>query len=380
MAITDFSIGVEEEYQLVDLRTGALRSRARQVLESDWGAELEPEIHETMLEVGTRVCGSADQLDAELRRLRLHVGTVVAAQDLGFVAAGLHPFSRWRGQTMTRSQRYERIARRFGRVLRTEHVFGMHVHVAIPEGVDRLRLLNRLRQFLPHLLALSASSPFYRGEDTGYASYRTILTGRLPLSGMPPRLVSDAEYRRVIEMLLHAEALEDTASLYWNLRPHPRYPTLEFRVTDVCPRVADAVAIATLIRALVVASVEGLVDEFDAGLSPTAEDALLAANQWQAARYGLSASLVAPDLPDGRETARAAVARLVERIAPVADTLGDSAALAGVATILDRGNAAERMRREFPERGPLTEVVSWLATESQAGVGMDRAADGATRS
>jgi carboxylate-amine ligase len=372
MSATPYSVGVEEEYQLVDRDTGALRSRASYVLDADWGDELYAEVQETTLEVGTRVCGSAAEVDEEIRRLRLHVGSVVAAAELDFVAAGIHPFSRWQGHRMAEGERYDRILERFGRVLRMEQTFGMHVHVALPAGVDRIPLLNALRRFLPHLLALSASSPIYRGEDTGYASYRTIMQSQLPHSGAAPRLSSEAEYRRLVALLVESGVLEDPAAIYWSLRPHGTYPTLEFRVMDMCPRIEDATAIAALVRALVAAAADGRIRDQTAGLSASAELALLRANEWQAARYGLDASLAAPERDGGRDEARAAIARLLDDVAPVAEALGDGAELRGVYTILDRGNGCERVRARWHDNGGPDEVMRWLVAESQLGVGLDR--------
>ncbi|HET7273719.1 MAG TPA: glutamate-cysteine ligase family protein, partial [Longimicrobiaceae bacterium] len=162
----EFTVGIEEEYQLVDSETGELQSRAADVLALDWGKEIQHEIHETMIEVGTRICSSASEVSHELRRLRFQVASAAAAEGLRIVAAGLHPYSRWQEQLDTRSERYDDIRRRYGRVIRTEHIFGMHIHVAIPAELDRVRLMTTVRRYLPHLLALSASSPIYESDDT----------------------------------------------------------------------------------------------------------------------------------------------------------------------------------------------------------------------
>lgn len=374
METSEFSLGVEEEYQLVDPRTGELRSRARDVLGADWADELHHEVHETMLEVGSRICADSAELGAELRRLRLHVGSVAAAEELTFVAAGLHPFSRWEGQRPTPGDRYARVLQRFGRIMRTEHVFGMHVHVALPARVDRVALIGALRVHLPPLLALSASSPYYEGEDTGFASYRAVLIRRLPHSGVPPRFRSAAEQAAFVEAALAAGALEDRNALYWSLRAHPRFPTLEFRVTDVCPRVDDAVAIAGLIRCLVAGVARGAVRGWGEPANSSVEDAMLDANEWQAARYGLDAGLLDPTAPGGAIQARDAVRRLLEAASPVADALGEGEALRAVERLLERGTAAERVRARGGAEG-MQGVVDWLARESQLGVGMDRRAE-----
>ncbi|HEV2148093.1 MAG TPA: YbdK family carboxylate-amine ligase [Longimicrobiaceae bacterium] len=370
--MNEFTVGVEEEYQLVSPETGGLISRARDVLELDWSAELHPENQQTMLEIGTHVCRSAAEVDRELRRLRLQVASTAAAADLRMVAAGIHPFSRWEAQERTRGERYERILERYGRVIRTEHIFGMHVHVAVPPGHDRARLMNGVRGYIPHLLALAASSPVYEGEDTGYASYRTIIAHRLPHTGPPPCFPSDDRFREFVGFLMETGAIEDEYTLYWSIRPHPEYPTLEFRMTDVCPRVEDAVAIAALVRALVATAAEGKLPLPGAACSESATDELLAHNEWEAARYGLDATHVDPALPGGKETLRDGIHRLLERVGPTAERLGDAEALAGIEALLARGNGAERIRAMLPECEGLAGVVQWLARESVLGVGLDR--------
>lgn len=368
-----FTVGVEEEYQLVDDAPGELRSRARDVLAFDWSAEIRGELQETTLEIGTHVCSSMEAVEKELKRLRLQVAATAAAHDLRIVAAGVHPFSRWEGHERSREARYVRIEREYGRIARDEHNFGMHIHVAVPGSLDRIALLNAVRGYIPHLIALCCSSPFYEGEDTGYASYRLILWRRWPGNGVPPRLASMAEYRRYVDVLLRARAIPDERSIYWSVRPHAIYPTLEFRATDACPRVEDAAAVAALTRALVVAAAEGRLREWaPAGFSPGAVHALMAENEWRAARDGLDAWLVVPDAPDARVRMRGAIRALVEQLAPTLESLGDGEALERVGALLERGNAADRMRRVYRDSGDLGVVVRWLAGETVLGVGLDR--------
>lgn len=369
----DFTLGVEEEYQLVDAETGALRSRARDVLTSDWSAEIRPELQETTLEIGTRICRTAAELDRELRRLRFQVATTAAAEGLEIAAAGTHPFSRWEGQRSTRGERYRKIVENYGRIARDEHNFGMHVHVAIPPSRDRIHLLNVVRHYTPCLLALASSSPFYEGEDSQYASYRMILWRRWPNSGVPPRLASDREYRRLVELLLRTETIGDERNLYWGVRPHAVYPTLEFRVTDVCPRLDDAVAIAALARALIVAADEGVLEEpRTADFSESAAQLLLAGNEWRAARYGLDAWLVDPDAPGGRIPMRSAVRRLIDQVGRIAEALEDGAMPEGIEALLERGNGADRMRRVARQCVGLEPLVHWLTAETLLGTGADR--------
>ncbi len=367
----DFTVGVEEEYQLVCAETGALRSLAPDVLRDHWTEEIRPESQQTILEVGTEICDDINEVQRELRRLRLQVASAAAAQDLSIIAAGVHPFSHWEGQEGTEGERYRRIKERYGRVVRTDHIFGMHVHVAVPDGADRAQLMTLVRQYLPHLLALSASSPIYEADDTGYASYRCILGHRFPLTGPPPQFASDSDYSGFVDALVRAGAIEDEYMLYWSIRRHPEYPTLEFRSTDVCPRLEDAAAIAALIRALVVAAVEGKLVSVHTDGSQSSADALLAQNEWQAARYGLGAMLVQPRAQEGKEPVRDAIQRLIECLLPVAEAAGDDASLAGLQSILERGNGADCIRAKMQQEGDLAEVVRWLTRESLVGVDLD---------
>jgi glutamate---cysteine ligase / carboxylate-amine ligase len=369
----DFTLGVEEEYQLVDPETGALRSRASAVRGEDWTGELVAELQETTIEVGTPICGSAAAVATELQRLRFQAATVASSQGLAIVAAGLHPFSSWEGHGRPPIERYRSIEARYGRIARDEHIFGMHVHVAVPDGVDRVGLINIVRHYLPHLLALSASSPFFEGSDTGFDSFRTIMWRRWPNSGIPPRFASDTELASYIETLLDAGVMADPWNVYWSARAHPQFPTIEFRVTDVCPSVQDAVALAALARALVHAAATGvLADDAPRHLSATVEQELLRVNEWRVARDGLAGRLIDSTVGTGHQPVRDAIRRLVDLVGRSAEALGDTAGLAHVGTILERGNAAERMRRRHEEAGTMRALVKWLVTESAVGTGLDR--------
>jgi glutamate---cysteine ligase / carboxylate-amine ligase len=370
-----FTLGIEEEYQLVDPASGALRSRASELRREDWTGELVAELQETTIEIGTPICGSAADAGRELQRLRFQAATVASSNGLAIVAAGLHPFSTWEGHGRPPLERYRSIEARYGRIARDEHIFGMHVHVAVPDGTPRIALLNTVRQYLPHMLALSASSPFFEGADTGFDSFRTILWRRWPNSGVPPRFSSDAEFVRYVDTLLDAGVMADPWNLYWSARPHPTFPTIEFRVTDVCPNLQDAVAVAALARALVHAAATGvLADEAPRGLSAVLEQELLRVNEWRIARDGLDGRVI--DVVTGVEhqPMRTAIRRLLDKVSPSADALGDTAALAHIETVLRRGNAAARMRRHHTQASTLRALVEWLVNESGVGTGLDRRA------
>ena len=368
-----FTLGVEEEYLVVDPATGELRSGGRQALDTDRSGIVSGEVQDTLLEIGTPICHDMTELMDRLRERRFQAGAAAAAVDLEVLALGAHPFSGWVGQELSDSARALMLRDQFRHILRVEHISGMHVHVAVPENVDRIALLNTVRAYTPHLLALSCSSPFHAGQATGFASYRTIAWRRYPMSGVAPHFESADEYRAFIDLLLRSKLIPDERTLYWSVRPSPRYPTLEVRVCDVCPRIEDAVAIAALTRAVVVAAAEGLLQPDGASLRPGLQDVVLVENEWIAARDGLDARLVAPEREDGAIPLRTAIVELLDIVRPIADSLGDAEALTGIERILTNGNAADVMRAAHAASGgDMAAVVAWGLRETRAGTGMDR--------
>jgi glutamate---cysteine ligase / carboxylate-amine ligase len=366
-----FTMGVEEEYQLVEPSTGELRSRAGVVRRGDRTGEVAGEVHDTMLEIGTPVCTDAAEVAVALRERRFQASAAAAAEDLEIIAAGIHPFSGWVGQEISEGDRPRMLVGMFGQLLRRVQICGMHIHVSIPEELDRLRLMNVVRAYSPHLLALSSSSPFYLGEETGFDSFRAIAWRGFPFAGVPPRFASAAEYEEFMGVLLRSGMIPDERTVYWSVRPSSRYPTLELRMCDACPRISDAVSIAALARAIVVAAATEDLEPIGASLSPSLQDELLAENEWIAGRDGLDATLIGPESADGRLPMRRALDDLLQRVGPVAEALGDGRALEGIATILAEGTASSRIRTRVAEGG-LRTAVDWLVQETRAGTGIDR--------
>ena len=369
----EYTIGVEEEYQLVDAETGALRSRASDVLSTDWADEIKGELHETTVEIGTQVCDGMAAVERELSRARFQAATTAAAEGLEIAAAGTHPFSGWKGVKHGKGKRYAEMMLRHDRIAREVNIFGMHIHVGVPAHMDRAVLMEQVRSFVPHLLALSCSSPFLDAEDTGFASYRAILWRQYPYTGIPPRFDSDAEFQDFIELLLRSEAIRDRGNLYWSVRPHFSYPTIEFRATDACPRLEDAATIAGLARLMVAGVAEGGVQPPGAGsLGPDAWRAVLTENEWHAARYGLDAFLTDPMADTGRVAVRTGVRRLLDALSGTAEALGETEVLERVEQLLERGNGADRLRRVRRESDSFEEVMRWLVRETRLGTGFDR--------
>jgi glutamate---cysteine ligase / carboxylate-amine ligase len=368
----DFTVGVEEEYQLVDARSGSLRSRARAVLATDWTGEMKPEMLANSIEVGTSVCQTTEELRSDLARLRFQAAIAAEADGLRVVATGVHPFAPPGKQQFISSPVYDRLREEYRSLAYQQSIFGLHVHVGVPAEHDRVPIMNAVRHYLPHMLAISASSPLHGGQDTGYASFRSILWRRWPRSGPPPRLRDFAEYRRILDALVGTGWIDAPGRIYWELRPHHVYPTLEFRVADVTLRMEDTLLIAALTRCLVVAAAEGALPEPDLPLA--LQQVILNENGWKASRDGLEAEFLVPH--GGSVVVRpvsAVLEDLVERLADVAQRLGDTDALALLPSLMERGDAARRVRAKSLEfENDPAQLVSWLAGETVLGLGLDR--------
>ncbi len=370
----DFTVGVEEEYQLLDARTGDLRSRARYVIAGDWADALKAEMQEHTVEVETGVCEATTCIRDDLARLRFTAAVAAEAQGLRIAAAGTHPRSAAAGHEFNSAPVYQELREEYRRLAESQAIFGMHVHVGVPGGTDRARVTNIVRLHLPVLLALTASSPYFEGQDTGHASYRSILWRRWPRTGAPPRFRDDAEYAALVRWLVQAGRIDGPGRLYWDLRPHHVYPTVEIRIADCTPRLDDAIAVAALARCIVAGVAEGVLE--DTPLPDALVQTLLSDNAWRASRYGDQALLADMESAGARTiTAGDAALRLAERLAPLAVELGETESLAHLPVLLERGCAAGAIRQRAAEmEGDLGRVALWLADETVVGAGMDRRA------
>lgn len=249
-----FTIGIEEEYLLVDLETRDLAKDPPRALmeacEKELAGHVSPEFLRCQIEIGTPVCESVQQARSELAHLRGTIAEIARHHGLAPIAASTHPFALWSEQQHTDKERYNDLARDMQVVIRRMLICGMHVHVAIDDEALRVDLFNQLSYFLPHLLALSTSSPFWQGLRTGLASYRLAVFKEMPRTGLPEEFASPGEFHRTIDVLVRAGIIEDATKVWWDLRPSARFPTLEMRVTDTCTRLDDAIAIAALFRCL----------------------------------------------------------------------------------------------------------------------------------
>ncbi len=357
----DFTIGVEEEFCLVDAASGDLRQSADEVVREArrrLGGQAESELHRSQVETGTGVCRSLADVRAELEHLRGQLREAAAEVGCAVLAAGTHPSATPAESTVNPAkERYRRLEREYQVVAREQLVNGCHVHVGIADRDLAVDVLNRCRPWLATVLALSANSPFWAGADTGYASYRTEVWTRWPLTGMPEPLASRAELDQLVADLEAVEALPDATFLYWDVRPSARYETLEFRAADACLGVDDAVMVAGLWRGLA----RTCARESAAGApAPRLRNELVQTARWRAARYGLSGSLV--DLRR-RRTAPAAevVGLLLAHLRPALEEQGDWDELSGlVERTLTDGNGADRQRAALARRGDLGDVIDLL--------------------
>ncbi|WP_435016886.1 carboxylate-amine ligase [Tundrisphaera sp. TA3] len=364
----DFTIGVEEEYQIVDPETRELKSRAFRILpgaKEDVGDKVTNELFLSQIEIGTPVCRTLAEVRDELVRLRKAVVEAAAEQGCRIVAAGTHPFSRWQDQRLTPKERYDKILEENQQLAREQIIFGCHVHVGIADREDGIRVMNRVRPWLPTLLALSANSPYWLGRDTGYASYRTELFQRFPMTGIPGAFADRAEYDATVQALIDVGAIPEASRIYWDVRPSSHFETIEFRIADVCARVDEAVAIAALCRALA----RTCLDRAQRGEpAPQVRPELLRAAKWRAARYGLEGDLV--DLHSMTSApARSVVDRLMQFVRPAMEADGEwDEVSATVEEILAKGNGASRQRARFARDEDLNDAVDGLIEETAAGL------------
>src|SRR3989454_1757211 len=363
-----YTLGVEEEYMLLDGETFDLVQHVDTVLAAVSGHELEPRINaelmQSVLEVATPVCHTPSDVDAQLRKLRGYVTGVAAEQGLRVGSAGTHPFSLFERQRITARDRYGALVDQMQYVARRELIFGLHVHVAVDDPEKAIQVLNGLLLDLPVLLALSASSPFWRGEPTGLASTRQMVFAAFPRSGPPPRFHDYADYAEVVGQLEKTGCIADYTHIWWDIRPHPRLGTVEIRICDAVTRVEDAVGLAAYCQALV----KLYCERFERGEETRSYHRILTSeNKWLAARHGLEAPLM--DLDAGKRN-RVPVAQLVRRrlreLEPHARELGSERELEGIGDILRQGNGADRQLRVFNVKRDVVEVVREIADATEA--------------
>jgi carboxylate-amine ligase len=370
-----FTVGIEEEYLLVNTQTRDLDNDPPAAMLAECtelgGGQVTPEFLRSQIEIGTRVCKSMDEARAELKKLRGIVVSVGKRHGLAPIAASTHPFARAVQQKHTEKDRYFALAREMQAPARRMVICGMHVHVGIEDDELRIDLMNQLSYFLPHLLALSCSSPFWEGENSGLKSFRLTVFNALPRTGLPEHFVSYAEYQRHINILIQNNLIQDTSKIWWDLRPSWRYPTLETRVMDVCTSLDDAVALAALNVCVLRMLWRLRRNNQRWRVYP---DLLIRENRWRAMRYSFDEGLL--DLAKGELVPFAELLdEMLELIREDADAMGCTKDIQHAREILKRGTSAHRQVKQFEEaksrgasdREALNAVVDWLVRETAKG-------------
>ncbi len=367
MKLPEFTLGIEEEYQLIDPETGELSSSIELFLEKAQPVlqeQIKPEMLQSQVEIGSHVCRSIQELRSDLTRLRRSVIEIAENNGLAIVAASTHPFSKWTDQSVTEKERYSKHQEALADVARRMLIYGMHIHIGIEDRDLRIDVMDQARYFLPHLLALTTSSPFWFGRDTGIKSYRSIVFENLPRTGPPPEFASWSEYQRFLEIMVETGCIDDPTKIWWDIRPHPVFPTIEFRVYDICTRIDDAIAVAAMTLAIVAKLITLRMSNRSWRRYP---NHLLQENKWRAVRFGLEGKMV--DFGRREQVAtRLLMQEVLQFVDDVVDPLNIRAEIDHVSTILERGTSSDRQLALYRETGDFQAVVRQLIADTKENV------------
>jgi glutamate---cysteine ligase / carboxylate-amine ligase len=362
------SIGIEEEYQTVDPVTRDLRSHIHAEIVQKGKLLLQervkPEMHQSVVEIGTGVCKNIQEANEEIRDIRRQIITLARENGLRLAAGGTHPFAEWRNQEIYPDDRYKIIVEDLKMVARANLIFGLHVHIGVEDRETAIQLMNSARYFLPHLLALSTNSPFWLGMDTGLKSYRCKVFDKFPRTNIPDVYQSWSEFDNYVNLLIHTNCIDNAKKIWWDIRPHPYFPTLEFRTCDMPMRLEESIAIAALCQAII-AKLYKLHEQNQTFRHYSRS--LIMENKWRAARYGLDGKMI----DFGKQTevdARRLIEEILEFVSDVSEELGSQQEIGYVRQILKDGTGADRQLRIFAETGDLKKVVDYMIGETERGI------------
>jgi len=362
------SIGIEEEYQTIDPETRDLRSHiASEILSKAKRAlheSVKPEMHQAVIEVGTKVCRDIKEARADILGLRREMLNLASENGLLLAAASTHPFADWKLQEIYPDERYRRVVEDMQLVARANLVFGLHVHIGIEDRNTSIHIMNSMRYFLPHILALSSNSPFWMGMQTGFKSYRSKVFERFPRTNIPDVFANWADYETFINLLVKTNCIDNGKKVWWDIRPHPFFHTLEVRVCDIPMRLDETMAIAALIQATVAMLYELHASNKSYRIYGRA---LIMENKFRAARYGLDGKLI--DFGKEEEVpVRELMLEYLDLIDSVVDELGSRDEIHYIRQMLEMGSGADRQLKVFEETGDLKKVVDYIVAETRVGV------------
>ncbi len=356
-----YTLGVEEELHIVDATTGELVPKIEEImgrLPEDLAALVSYELFQSVLETKTPVCETVAEVEGHLRELRARVNSWAAACGAALASAGTHPFSRYKDQKVTDQDRYRKVIETLRWVAEREVIFGQHVHVSVPGPEEAILAHNRLSEYAPLLLALSANSPFWQGMDTGFESSRVKIFETFPRAGLPPAFPDYEAFEGYVDLMVDAGAMDDYTFCWWDVRPHPRIGTIELRILDSQTSLASAVSLTALTQCLVRRMLED-----DGSKEPYNKD-MAQENRWRSARHGMDAAFynaATGNTVPARDAARA----LVEELTPHAQDLGCESELEGVLEIVEGGTGSQRQRQIYEESGEFLDVVAFLIEETR---------------
>jgi len=365
-----FSLGVEEEFMILDPKSRALKSHIQEIIEEGrmiLKESIKPEMHQSVVEVGTGICTTIAQAREEVFQNRKILASLAISRGLRIGASSTHPFSSWEDQLITPNLRYKQVVEDMQMVARANLIFGLHVHVGIENRQTAIEIMNEARYFLPHLLALSSNSPFWQGRKTGLKSYRTKVFDRFPRTGIPEYYSSYGEFERFVSMLIQTNCIDNGKKIWWDIRPHALFDTLEFRICDIPMHADTTIALAAIIQAIV-AKLWKLRTQ-NLGFRLYRRD-LIMENKWRAARYGIEGNLI--DFGKGKEVSFAhLVEELLEFVDDVVDDLGSRAEVERVKRILETGSGADQQLAVYEQSNDLKHVVDYIIAATHEGLGID---------
>jgi carboxylate-amine ligase len=363
-----FTIGIEEEYQTVDPVTRDLRSHIHaEIIEKGkllLEEKVKAEMHQSVVEVGTAVCNNIKEAKAEVKKLRQHMATLAKENGLRLASAATHPFADWRVQEIYPDERYKNIVQDMQLVARANLIFGLHVHIGVEDRETAIHLMNHARYFVPHMLALSTNSPFWLGMETGLKSYRCKVFDKFPRTNIPDYFPSWGEYENFVKLLIKTNCIDNAKKIWWDIRPHPFFNTLEFRVCDIPMRVDETIALAALIQA----TIAKLYKLYAANQGfRLYRRALIMENKWRASRYGLDGKLI--DFGKQQEVpVRDLIAEYLDFVDDVVDELDSREEIEYIHEILEGGSGADRQLQVYRETGDLKQVVDYIIEETEMGL------------
>jgi glutamate---cysteine ligase / carboxylate-amine ligase len=362
-----FTLGIEEEFQTIDPVTRNLRSHMSKLVEDGkitLKERVKAEMHQAVVEVGTNICHNIQEAREEVTYLRKMILDLAEKQDLQVAAAGTHPFADWVDQLITPDPRYDEIIDEMRDVARGNLIFGLHVHVGIADRNEAIHIMNTVRYFLPHIYALSTNSPFWCGRNTGFKSYRSKVFDKFPRTGIPDYFSSASEYDEYVNLLIKTKCIDNGKKIWWDIRVHPFFNTIEFRMCDVPMRTDETICLAAIMQALV-AKIHKLHRK---NLSFRIYDRMLInENKWRAARYGIHSKLI--DFGKQEEVEyKLLVAELLEFIDDVVDELGSRKEIDYIHQILEMGTGADRQLAVFEQTGDMNAVVDYIVQETRVGL------------